>query len=175
MLIGLVRSCSILEVTALALVGIGCGSGSSDVAPAPWPKQVTLHTDSVTGGPGIRLSDGVIVMDQGDFNLGQAMVLSLRSPTAESFCTKEKYGALADVPTEESACTGPNGAQGGGWTPIVYLSGSGVHTSDESYYIGLGVLARDASHQKLYRLRILGDSYDAQGHSTATFEYEPVR
>jgi hypothetical protein len=159
---------------AIAVAATGCGSGSSsDVAHPTWPKQVTLQTRqsvSVNGEDGVRLSDGVIAMGQGDFNLAVTMVLSLRSPTPESFCEKGKVSSLADVPTELGACS--PGVQ---WTPGLMLSGSSVHKSEESYMIGLGALVRDASHQSLYRLRILGDSYNEQGLATATFEYEPVR
>jgi hypothetical protein len=112
-------------------------------------------------------------MGQGDFNLQVAMQLRLDSPTAESFCSKDKYASLAEVPTNQDTCSSIFG-ESAMWQRVFHLSGSGLHTSDESPYIGVGVLVRDASHQALYRMRILGDSYDDKGHSTATFEYEPV-
>jgi hypothetical protein len=160
---------------ALASWVAGCGSPSPDVAAATWPKKVTLEADitMTPGGDGIRLSDGARVTGQGDFNLQAAMVLRLQSPAEESFCSKDKYASLAEVPTDQNTCSAMFG-ESTMWRSFLHLSGSGPHTNDESPFVGMGVLVRDASHQALYRMRILGDSYENL-HVTATFEYEPVR
>ena len=49
-----------------------------------------------------------------------------------------------------------------------------LHTTEESYAAGYGLLLRDKEHKVLYRARVVGDSYNAQGGSTATIDYEPV-
>ncbi|WP_437488879.1 hypothetical protein WME75_09605 [Sorangium sp. So ce1014] len=96
------------------------------------------------------------------------MVISLRSTAAESICERgTSFAALAEIPTDVDGCSS--------WTAFASLSGTSIHESDESYRIGLGLLVWDAEHAALYRLRVLGDSYDVTVGSTATFEYEPVR
>ena len=68
------------------------------------------------------------------------------------------------------APTAPSGTR----EQFAYLSATSLHTTEESYVIGLGLLLWNREHTTLYRLRVVGDSYDAQGMSTATFDYEPV-
>ena len=147
----------------------GCGAETSS-EPA-WPKRVTITTQGAMGGDGVRLADGAIVAGGGDLRLYQAMVLSLRTPAADSLCEKGTFASLEEIPTAIDAC--PE-AYGGAWGQHAYLSASTTHTSEESYVIGLGLLVRDEDHTVVYRLRIVGDSYDIQGRSTATFDYEPV-
>ncbi|APR88406.1 hypothetical protein A7982_13755 [Minicystis rosea] len=148
----------------------GCGAETS--AEPTWPKRVTIVTESAAQeGDGVRLADGVIVAGGGDLRLYQAMVLSLSSPTPDSLCEKGTFASLAEIPTATNAC--PK-AYASAWGQRVYLSGSTVHTSEESYVIGLGLLVRDEDHAAVYRLRVVGDSYDMEGRSTATFDYEPV-
>lgn len=153
---------------------MGCGDASAEadadagtIADAGmWPRRVTLTTLVVGEGDFVRLSDGALA-DDGDLGVQQAMVISLRSATAESLCEKgPSFASLAAIPTDLASCTD--------WVPVAYLSGTSIHESDESYSIGLGLLVRDAQHEALYRLRVLGDSYEATGVATATFEYEPV-
>lgn len=149
---------------------MGCGDASAEpeaeAEAGMWPRRVTLTTPRVGEGDVIRLSDGVLA-DDGDLGVQQAMVISLRSATAESFCEKgTSFASLAAIPTDVASCTD--------WVPVAYLSGTSIHASDESSRIGLGLLVRDAPHAALYRLRIVGDSYEATGIATATFEYEPV-
>jgi hypothetical protein len=146
--------------------GVGPGDGGMT-----WPKRVALHATGPLGGDGVRFADGVVVREVGDFYLVQTMVLSLGSPTEASVCEKGRYDVLTEVPTDVATCPA---SLSGGWGMRIYLSGSAVHTVEESYVIGLSALVRDASHQALYRLRILGDAYDDEGLSTALFEYEPI-
>jgi hypothetical protein len=149
------------------LMGCGDAPPMDDADAEMWPKRVTLTTPQAGAeGERIRLSDGVIAVD-GDFGIQQAMVISLRSAAAGSFCEKGmSFASLAAIPTDVASCTD--------WSQVAYLSGTTLHTSEESYAIGVGLLVRDAQHEALYRLLILGDSYAATGVATATFEYEPV-
>ncbi|WP_437297201.1 hypothetical protein [Sorangium sp. So ce426] len=132
-----------------------------------WPKTVTLAVQNMGEvGEQVRLSDGA-VSDAGDLGVEFTRFVRLRSPVDGSVCTVgESFAKLADVPTDATACSE--------WWPFVNLSHISTHENDESYRIGLGLLVWDAEHAALYRLRVLGDSYNAAG-STATFEYEPVR
>jgi hypothetical protein len=149
----------------------GCDMETTPTQPA-WPKRVTLATPAVaTQSDGVQLADGAIVADGGDLNLYQAMVLSLASPTPGSLCEKGEFTALSDIPVEVDTCPA---ALSGTWEQRTYLSAASLHTSEESYVIGLGLLVWDEEHTALYRLRVVGDSYDGQGVSTATFDYEPV-
>jgi hypothetical protein len=98
-------------------------------------------------------------------------VLSIRSPTPDSVCEKGKFAELGDIPTEVDTCPA---ALSGTWEKYAYLSATTLHTSEESFVVGLGLLLRNKEHTALYRARVVGDSYDAQGMSTATIDYEPV-
>ncbi|WP_437289822.1 hypothetical protein [Sorangium sp. So ce406] len=125
-----------------------------------------MTSKTVGSGEHVRLADGT-VSDAGDLGVQWAMVISLRSAAAESICERgTSFAALADIPTDVAGCSS--------WSPIAYLSATTIHESDESYRIGLGLLVWDAERAALYRLRVLGDSYDATAGATATFEYEPV-
>ncbi|XXX79855.1 hypothetical protein WMF30_13880 [Sorangium sp. So ce134] len=147
----------------------GGGGGAGSTAPSDagtWPRTVTLTAKEIGTGDYVRLSDGT-VSDAGDLGIQSAMVISLRSAAPESICERgTSFAALADVPTDVAGCSS--------WAPIAYLSGTTIHESDESYRIGVGLLVWDAEHVTLYRLRVLGDSYDVTAGSTATFEYEPA-
>jgi hypothetical protein len=149
----------------------GCDLEST---PAPWtgPKRVTLVTPAIaTPSDGVQLEDGTIVADEGDLSLYQAQTLSLSSPTPASLCAKGTFDALGDIPTEIDTC--PAGLSGT-WEDRAYLGGATLHTIEESYVAGLGLLVWNEEHTALYRLRVVGDSYDEQGVSKATFDYEPV-
>ncbi len=167
-----------METTPMAAAAGSAGStgagstGSTGSSGSVWPKQVTLVREAIaTQSDDVQLADGAILAGDGDLNLDQAMVLSLSSPTPESLCEKGKFPTLADIPTGVDTCPG---SSLGSWQKRVYLSAASLHTSEELYVIGLGLLVRNKEHTALYRLRVVGDSYDAQGVSTATFEYEPV-
>lgn len=144
-------------------------TGASDL----WPRRVTLETPGlVEPSPAIRLADGLLD-DDGDLRLYQTMVLTLRSPTAETVCTKGTFASLADIPTSVDDC--PGDPLSPVWHDYASLDAATIHTEAESNAIGLGLLVRDAELTTLYRLRILGDSYSAAtGRSTVTFDYEPV-
>ncbi|WP_437634047.1 hypothetical protein [Sorangium sp. So ce854] len=135
--------------------------------PGVWPKTVTLAVQGIGEvGEHVRLSDGT-VSDAGDLGVQSSRVISLQSATTDSICeVGTSFAALADIPADVAGCS---------WVPIAYLSATSIHESEESYRIGLGLLVWDAERATLYRLRVLGDSYDVTGGSTATFEYEPVR
>lgn len=147
-------------------------AGSTGTMGPEWPKRITLVTH-LAGNPGdgVRLADGMPVAGKGDLSLYQAMVLSIASPAPDSICEKGKFASLSDIPTEVDVC--PE-AYMGAWKQRTYLSASTVHTSEESYVIGLGLLLRNEEHTALYRVRVIGDSYDMEGKSTATLDYEPV-
>ncbi|WP_437733508.1 hypothetical protein [Sorangium sp. So ce1335] len=135
---------------------------------AAWPRTVTLAVQGIGEiGEHVRLSDGA-VSDAGDLGVQSSRVIALRSPADGSICeVGTSFASLADIPSDVAACSE--------WAPVAYLSATSIHVSDESYRIGLGLLVWDAEHAALYRLRVLGDSYDVAAGSTATFEYEPVR
>ncbi len=148
------------------------GAGLNGSGTEQWPKRITLATQGFTNASdGVQLADGAIVAGEGDLSLWMAQQLSLTSPSAGSICDKGRFATLADVPTDTDGCPG---ASDGAWVARVYLSASSVHTSEESYAIGLGLLLRNEEHTALYRLRVLGDSRDTQDVGTATFDYEPV-
>ena len=152
-------------------IGAGSAGTSGSTEPA-WPKRVTLVTQlGATQSNGVQLEEGDIIAGEGDLKLDQAMVLSIATPTPESLCEKGTFAALGDIPTAVDACPA---APTGTWEKRVYLSAASLHTSEESTVIGLGLLVRNEDHTALYRLRVVGDSYDAEGMSTATFDYEPV-
>ncbi|WP_434044218.1 MULTISPECIES: hypothetical protein [Sorangium] len=152
----------------------GAPMGEEDTGTEPhsdtgaWPKTVTLAVQNIgEAGEHVRLSDGT-VSDAGDLGAHMSRLTYLRSPVEGSLCeVGASFARLADIPTDVAACSE--------WASFAYLSALSVHESNESYRIGLGLLVWDAEHAALYRLRVLGDSYDAAAGSTATFEYEPVR
>lgn len=136
-----------------------------------WPKTVTLAVQGLGKvGEHVRLSDGA-VSDAGDLGVGLSRFVTLQSPGFGSICdVRRSFAKLADIPTDVAACSQ--------WLSVVNLSSLFTHESHESVAIGAGLLVWDAEHSALYRLRVLGDSYDpndANARSTATFEYEPVR
>ncbi|MGK3998588.1 hypothetical protein [Sorangium sp. So ce1024] len=141
---------------------------TSPLDPGVWPKTITLAVQGIgRNGEHVRLSDGA-VSDAGDLGVQLSRQVALRSPVDGGICeVGMSFARLADIPTDVAACSQ--------WTPIAYLSATSIHESDESYVIGLGLLVWDAEQDALYRLRVLGDSYDMDGNATATFEYEPVR
>ena len=152
--------------------GAGSASTSTGTMGPMWPKRITLLSSfAADQSAGLQLSDGVIVAGEGDLSLATSKVLSVRSPTTDSVCEKGKFEALGDVPAEVDSCPG---ALSGTWEKFAYLSATTLHTTEESYVIGLGLLLRNKEHTALYRARVVGDSYDAQGMATATFDYEPV-
>jgi hypothetical protein len=128
-----------------------------------WPQQVVLHTQSYEG-ESLRLVDAQVV-SEGDLVLNQSRLISLAAK-AESFCEKGTFEILADVPTDD-ACVG------GVWISRLPLTPTFTHGNEESSYIGLGALVKDATQTTTYRLRVLGDSYGG-GDATVTFEYEPL-
>ena len=160
-------------LTPLLLAGCGDVAYEPTEAAAPsWPKRVTITTTLSTGeARGVRLFDGALIENGGDLTLVQAMVLSLRSPSMESICEKGTFDALQDVPVEETSCPA---APSLAWQDFSYLSAASLHTTEESYAAGAGLLVRNEEHSALYRLLVVGDSYDMEGVSTATFDYEPI-
>jgi hypothetical protein len=164
---------------SLFLFLTGCGmetTPTSTGSPRPtdpaWPKRVTLVTKLATNeSGGVRLADGALVEGGRDLSLDLGRVLSLSSPTSASLCEKGKFDALEDIPTTVDTCPA---SLSGTWEQRTYLSAASLHTNEESSVVGLGLLMRNEEHTALYRLRIVGDSYDASGVSTATFDYEPV-
>lgn len=160
-----------LSLSSSLLLLAGCDVETTPTPPS-WPKRVTLATQvAATESDGVRLEGGAVVADDGDLSLYQAMVLSLGSPSPGSVCAKGTFTVLGDIPAEVDTCPA---ALSGTWEQRAYLSAATVHPSEESTVIGLGLLVWDEEHTALYRLRVVGDSYDAQGVSTATFDYEPV-
>ncbi|WP_438025609.1 hypothetical protein [Sorangium sp. So ce233] len=136
--------------------------------PGAWPKTVTLAVQNIgEAGEHVRLSDGT-VSDAGDLGAHMSRSTYLQSPVEGSVCELgTSFAKLADIPTDVAACSR--------WASRAYLSALSIHESNESYRIGIGLLVWDAERAALYRLRVLGDSYDVIAGSTATFEYEPVR
>jgi hypothetical protein len=167
------------SVWPLTVVLAGCGGTTRDAPSASqgtggggsvtWPQRVVLHTTSFEG-EGLRLADATVLGSGAgarDLWMDQSKVASLGHATPESFCEKGTFDTLAEVPIDD-ACASDT------WTSRLHLSAATVHTNEDSYYIGLSALVKDASHTETYRLRILGDEYDAEGDSSVTFEYELV-
>lgn len=146
---------------------------SKEDSPAgDWPKQIRLQTPEVgTDSPFLVLATGEQDVAAGDLNLYQGRVLSLTSPLDASVCVKGVFDQLSDIPTDPESC--PADAEGA-WRRFAYLDSSRTHTEAESTAIGLGLLVRDVDRTALYRLRVLGDSYSAEGISTVLFDYAPV-
>lgn len=148
------------------------GAGSTGTMGPTWPKRVVLVTNHVADqSDSVELADGATIAGDADLSLYQSKVLSLRSPTPDSLCEKGKFATLGDVPTEVDTCPA---ALSGTWGQGAYLSATTTHTTEESMVIGLGLLLWNQEHTALYRVRVVGDSYDPQGGSTATFDYEPA-
>jgi len=161
----------VVRAPLLSLLLLG-GCDMDTTTTETWPMRVTLVTQlAANQSEGVQLADGAILAGDGDLSLDQAMVLSLSSPAPDSLCEKGTFTALSDIPTELDTCPA---AASGTWGQRVYLSAAAPHTSEESNVIGLGVLVRNEEHTALYRLRVVGDSYDDQGVSTATIAYEPA-
>ncbi|MEP7120113.1 MAG: hypothetical protein ABJE95_04345 [Byssovorax sp.] len=154
----------------------GAGSSSSSTGTGTlgttWPKRVTLLSSfAADASDGVQLADGITVPGPGDLSLYTGKVLSISSATPDSVCNKGTFDALSDIPIELDTCAADFYK---GWTNYAYLSAASVHTTEQSYAIGLGLLLRDKEHTAVYRARVVGDSFDAEGMSTATFDYEPV-
>lgn len=49
-------------------------------------------------------------------------------------------------------------ALSGTWEEFAYPSATTLHTSEESFVVGLGLLLWSKEHTALYRLRVVGDS-----------------
>ena len=163
-----------------ASLGLGCsGSGSASEAPDAGvllrcePARVVLtHTFEDPSASGVRLSDATFTGPEGaDIFMNQAQVLSLGVFSGNSLCEKGIFDSIEDIPVSLDDCPASGS---GAWTPRVYLSASTNHATAESERIGLGILAWNADRTALYKLLIVGDSYNAQGVSTVTFDYERV-
>lgn len=148
------------------------GDSAEDSASSEWPRQVRLQTPEVgVESPFVLLATGEQAAEAGDLNLYQGRVLSLTSPVEASVCAKGVYDKLSDIPTDLESC--PADVEGA-WRKFAYLDSARIHTEAESYTIGLGLLVRDVDHTATYRMRILGDSYSAEGVATVFFEYAPL-
>jgi hypothetical protein len=144
----------------------------TDSEDSAWPKQIRLQTPEVgTESDFLVLATGEQDSTAGDLNLYQGRVLSLSSSVDASVCAKGVYEQLDDIPTDTESC--PADVEGA-WRRFAYLDSARIHTEAESYTIGLGLLVRDVEHTAVYRLRVLGDSYSAEGISTVFFDYAPV-
>ncbi len=181
---------ALLLVVSLAPGLLACRGGEAPIQGADasidrtsdWPKQIALtyRWDYSELGldtrSGVRLSDGSQVSpEEADIALTQAMVLSLYTQNLSATCLKGVFASLEDIPTSLDVCPNePIGPADGDWQGRIYLSASSIHEVGESQSIGLGALLWDRPATTLYRMRLLGDSYDEEGLSTAVLEYEPV-
>jgi hypothetical protein len=154
------------KVALLALLATACSGGSS---------PFTLVSPAVSRGQGVDLAS-LTVVDEGrdnpdvDFFIQQAMVVSLRGQHDETFCEKgRKFTALSEIPTSTGDC--PTGL-GNVWSRVAYLGGSSVHA--EGFATGYGFLVRTRDRARLFRMRVVGDTYDEKGTATATLEVAPV-
>ena len=169
---------AVLALAFLSIPQIACDTASNADDPTAadagiaWPQRgVLTFSHNLSENPGIRLADGAAVIDGPDLDFYQSRVLSISTPNGARICAKGTFDSLREIPTNTDDCPGSSEAT---WSSRTYLSASTTHTSDESTSAGQGLLVWDKSETTLYRLRIIGDSYDAQGVSTATFDYEPV-
>lgn len=179
---------ALLVTLAWSALLVGCGAsvettpgggsdstssgGASGSTGATWPKQIVLVNPEVSSSAdGVRFEDGATVAGAGDLRLFVGKVLSIQSPAPESVCAKGTFATLGDVPTETDACPASLSKT---WSNYAYLDATWQHTTEESNAAGLGLLLRDKDHEVLYRARVVGDSYDAEGGSTVTIDYEPV-
>lgn len=169
---------AVLALAFLSMPQIACDTASNDEAPTAadagitWPQRgVLTFSHNLSENPGIRLADGSAVVDGPDLDFYQSRVLSISTPNGERICAKGTFDTLGEIPTNTDDCPG---SSQGAWSSRTYLSASTTHSTYESTSAGQGLLVWDRSETTLYRLRIIGDSYDEQGISTATFDYEPV-
>lgn len=133
------------------------------------PRTITLLIPEVGGvSEGLELATGEQVDGSGDLRLNQGYVLSLSSPLEDGICGKGEYASLGEIPVDTENCL-PDG----GWSTIFYLGGAMIHTEAESTVTGQGMLVWDAT--RMYRLRMLSDSYSPETGTTATFEYVVVQ
>ncbi len=152
--------------------GATAGSVSTGSMGPAWPKRIVLVNHAISNpGDSVRLEDASTVAGDGDVSLFAGKVLSIVSPTPESVCAKGTFPTLDDVPTAIDTCSGSLSKT---WEHYAYLDAAWTHTTEESNAVGLGLLLRDKDHKVLYRARVVGDSYDPEGGSTATLDYEPV-
>lgn len=166
-------------LTALATACSGGGSTNAaegpDASTAIEPFRIVLsHTLDAEERleSGVRFSDGSLLgPDDADLFMNQARVISLASKGAESLCEKGVFDSIDDIPTTVDECPANTS---GAWNARIYLSASTNHTTSESNRIGVGLLAWNTNHTALYKLLVVGDSYDFEGVSTVTFDYERV-
>tara|TARA_R110002096_G_scaffold16898_9_gene57953 strand:+ start:76057 stop:76623 length:567 start_codon:yes stop_codon:yes gene_type:complete len=161
-----------------ASLSAGCGGSASESPDAGGllrcePARVVLtHTFEDPSASGVRFSDATLTgPEDADIFMNQAQVLSLGMFSGNSLCEKGIFESIEDIPLNLDDCP----ASGSGeWTPRVYLSASTIHATPESERIGLGILAWNADRTALYKLLVVGDSYNTQGVSTVSFDYERV-
>jgi hypothetical protein len=169
----------LLLLTLLSVPNLpACGS-VSDATDDPvdadanmaWPKRgVVTFSHNLRANPGIRLTNGTFDSES-DLDLYQSQILSIGTTGRELVCAKGTYASLSEIPTTTSECPG---ALSETWSSRAQLSAATIHKTSEAVSAGLGFLVWDRFETTLYRLRIVGDSYDVEGVSTATFDYEPI-
>jgi hypothetical protein len=168
---------SVLGVMILSAFVSGCGDTDTADADAGWPKRVTLQAGFGQTSDAVRLADGAVTAEGGDVAFTFAVQLSLHDggEALPVFCGQGTYGTLAEVPTDEQACTASGANR---WEPRLFLGAGLIHDAEGAASIGLSALVRDAAGEATYRLRVLGDTVTADEsgleQASATFEYEPV-
>jgi hypothetical protein len=160
----------VTRVALAALCACACGANGGS-------SPVTLQSSAVGKGNGLDLATLSVIADgydnpAVDFFMQQAMVVSLRGQHDDTFCGKGRdFQRLADIPLALDDCPA---SLSKGWERIAYLGGSSVHPASDSFAAGYGYLVRARDRVSLYRVLVLGDSYDSSGLASAVLDVELV-
>jgi hypothetical protein len=152
------------------------GVAGDDAHPRPWPRRVVLSQWLPDAGgdyahDNLGLADGVVGATPADLDVFSARSIGLDGGGPATLCEKGTFAALADVPVDPTGCPG---SPGNAWQRLALFGATSLHTTEQSASTGTSMLARSAGGGPTYRLRILGDSYQASVLTTVTFDYEPV-
>ena len=141
-----------------------------------WPRRVVLSQRlPATGGDYVydylRLADGLVAGAPGDLNVFTARSIGFDGHSAMALCEKGPHASLASVPVDTADC--PLSLDNA-WHRFALFGETSPHTTEQSRSAGWSMLVRSGDGGPVYRLRIVGDSYDASVLTSVTFDYEPV-
>ena len=141
-----------------------------------WPRRVVLSEWVPAAGADLahdhlRLADGVVGTEAADLTVFAARSIGIDGGAAGTLCEKGVFASLAEVPVGATDCPL---STANAWERFALFGATSRHTTEQSTSVGTSLLARSAGGGPLYRLRIVGDSYEASFATTVTFDYEPV-
>lgn len=131
----------------VARVTLQAGFDVSEIAVTLATAEVQALAPNTAGG-----------RDHGTVDLGVAVaqVLSLGSirgePDAALLCERGTFASIEDIDGDQDACE---------WTPRIYLAANTGDTAFLDELVGTGLLATDGDPSGLYRLWIVGGTFDA--------------